>query len=990
MAGLADSYIDSVSAVIEDCDDVSYIPDASSPSHPIKRFKMKYPKNMIISHYNINSVRNKFIEIESVLIDDCIDIFGITETKLDESFPRDQFKVNNFKLERQDRDSRGGGIMVYVRDTIPHRIEKGTHEGIDFMIVELSMKNRKWNVIFIYRPPRVNETIFCDFMSNMFEDFSTDNLNVVLGDLNFDMLKPNKLIDTCELFGLKNLIKSPTCFKGNNPSLVDVILTNKPRCFSDSFNVDLGVSDFHNCIGIASKMFAPIQIKRKVLYRSMRNFNEDSFKQDLNYIPFHVSEIFDDIDDKYWAHNLLLNNVIDCHAPLKRRTVSKQVPYMNSALRKSINQRNMWRSKHFKNRKNKYLRDKYVYFRNQVVKLRNKSIRKYFDERCNRQYASRSFFKTVKPFISSNSATNGSRITLLEDKEVISEPLKVAEIFSKYYASIAEYKCETDGLDEISFHQAISKYLHHGSIALIKKRISNPSEFRFAPIMPETLHTYIANLASKKATGHDGIPSFFVKFFTSDNLYSLCNIFNDCVMSSFFPTDMKFAEISPIFKKKDSLCKENYRSVNILTCISKIFERILSDQLMEYFQNLLSPYLSAYRKGYSCQHVILQLTEYWRHALDQGNAVGTIAMDLSKAFDLMPHALLIAKLSSYGVSENACRFLISYLVDRRQRVKVTGFASNNVTINKGVPQGSVLGPLLFNIFINELFFLDIDSQIANYADDNHIYNKNSCVISLQNSLLHDTTSTIDWLEENKMDVNPGKFQCIGLSRECETSLSFSINDCIINSENHMEVLGVTLDNKLKFDTHVSIICKRAASQINALKRISKYLNEESRILIYKSYISANFNYCPVAWIFCGKKNSSKLEKLQKRALRFVYRDKTSTYFELLKRGRFLSLSQLRLKHLAVEVFKCVRSLNPPYLNSLFTEKVVPYGFRDRHTLIQPTWNTKTYGFRSFRYYGAKLWNALPSHVKDTKDILIFKRNIDIWCHTDACDKLCIF
>ena len=132
-------------------------------------------------------------------------------------------------------------------------------------------------------------------------------------------------------------------------------------------------------------------------------------------------------------------------------------------------------------------------------------------------------------------------------------------------------------------------------------------------------------------------------------------------MFSHFPVDMKLAEISPVFKKIESLCKENYRSVDILTVTSKIFERIMADQLMSYFDNLLSTHLSAYRKGYSCQHAILQFTEYWRKALDEGQNVGTVAMDLSKAFDKMPHALLIAKLHAHNVSPAACNLIISYL-----------------------------------------------------------------------------------------------------------------------------------------------------------------------------------------------------------------------------------------------------------------------------------------------------------------------------------------
>ena len=923
------------------------------------------------------------------------DIVGISETKLDDTFPVNQFSIDNYKLYRQDRNSKGGGVMMFVKDTIPHRIIKdlsGVIDNIDYISLEVTTQRGKWILTYIYCPPSVKDNCFTNFMSSLCENIISKNaLTLFFGDLNYNLLNNNALSCICDIHGLTNLIKDPTCFKAENPTLLDVLLTDKPNCFSGKLNIDLGLSDFHNFVCVASKLFTPCESKRKIKYRSMKHFNVEDFSRDLEHTPFYVCSLFDDIDDVVWAHKALYESVLNDHAPTKSKTITnKSVPHMNSELRKAMNQRNMWRSRHFRCKSNKILRNNYVFWRNKVVSLNRCSIRKYFDEKCNTPNNSSSFFKTISPYVTDKKLTNGSNIILNENDEIVSDSFEVANIFNMYYQSIANYDGMSDSLCELELDEILDKHVSHSSIKLIKHHAIVTEDFDFDLLTEDKMMKYINNLNHKKAPGYDGFQSRLIKISASSISDSLCVIFNRCISDSHFPSDMKLSEISPMFKKNDSLDKQNYRSVNILTVLSKVFERILSDQLINYFKKILSPRLSAYRKGYSCQQVLLDLTELWRSALDENKYVGTISTDLSKAFDRMPHGLLVSKLHAYGLSSRACNLIISYLCDRKQRVKVQGTVSEWSIINRGVPQGSVLGPLLFNIFLNDLFYIDISSSISNYADDNNLCNTNISLDSLKSELVRDTIASLQWYNDNGLDANADKFQCVIMDRSGTLDVSIPVHDnCIVSADN-IKILGVLLDSKLSFTPHVSLICKRASRQINALRRISKFLNVEGRLKVYKSFISANFSYCPVIWLFCGKTNSNKLEKLQERALRSVYNDRASSYDELLSRSDMLCLSVFRLRFLAIEVYKCVKHENAEYLDELIVKKSTMYNLRDTDLLKQPRFKTFKFGYRSFAYYGAKLWNSLPLEIKGSVNLRIFKNKLYHWCRSDSAKRLEVF
>jgi hypothetical protein len=277
---------------------------------------------------------------------------------------------------------------------------------------------------------------------------------------------------------------------------------------------------------------------------------------------------------------------------------------------------------------------------------------------------------------------------------------------------------------------------------------------------------------------------------------------------------------------------------------------------MEFLNNHFNPLLSAFRSGFGCQTALLRIIEDWKKALDDNKFIAAIIMDLSKPFDCLPHNLLMLKLEDYGLSENSLKLLKSYLENRRQRIKIGNNYSEWDTLIKWVPRGSILGPVLFNVFITDIFHFVQDSSIYNYADDNTLSYSDTNINTVAESI-----NLIDWFSKNLMKANPDKFQAIAIGPNTNRhNFSFDLKGNKNTCEENVKLLGITLDSHLNFDKHISEICKKASQQLNILKRIGKYINRLGRLTIYYSFILSNFNYCPVTWHFCSEKNIKKNEK----------------------------------------------------------------------------------------------------------------------------------
>ena len=239
------------------------------------------------------------------------------------------------------------------------------------------------------------------------------------------------------------------------------------------------------------------------------------------------------------------------------------------------------------------------------------------------------------------------------------------------------------------------------------------------------------------------------------------------------------------------------------------------------------------------------MLEIWKKVLDKGGYICAIFMDLSKAFDTLNHDLLIAKLGAYGFETDALRYMKSYLTNRKQRVRVNKTFSEWERITTGVPQGSILGPLLFNIFLNDLFLFISNSSLSNYADDNTLYTFRDNLKKIKDNLRNSFDMVHQWFYENYLVLNPGKchFMCLKNNTENETFLFFNI---LMENSKEQIILGVTIDNKLNFKSHISELCKTSSQKIAALSRLSSYLHNSEKKLIFNSIIKSQFSYCPIA------------------------------------------------------------------------------------------------------------------------------------------------
>ena len=969
----------------------------------LQTLRRKFLKNALIGYLNINYLKNKIVDLRPIVQDLDFTFLAIAETKLNNVLKSAQFRIDGYYCPDEFRRDRtynsGGGLLVYVRKGIPcKRIRKLENDEIETVVVEVGIGKKKWGVISIYRNEDVTVNTFLDILSRSLDSLLNTHENIIIiGDININSLIKDssgfkKLKTFCDTFDLVNLVKIATCFQADIPTSLDLILTNKSRSFIKTQSVTTGLSDHHSMVTTMFRSYvtklSPIEIK----YRSFRNFDENLFLTELrnavDNLDYSQNEAFTTFFECF-------ENVADKHVPLKTvKLRGNNAPFITPQFRKEIRYRSKLRNLARKNKTPENIRA-YHKQRNKCTQMKRENTATYF-KKASEEGGSK-LFKTIKPFIT-NKGTHGNEEYILEENgQLVKDPQQVATIFNEYYTNIVEISTgnppvniplsdNNDIIDDI-----LSYYSDHSSVKAIKAKHAGNS-FNITPAMEKDIEEIIDKLDPKKSMGIDNIPSKLVKLSKDIIKKPLTKAINLSIESSKFPNLMKYGRISPIYKNPPDgsrLYKTDHRPITVLTIFSKIEERYIFNSMIEFTNSILSDKVSAYRKGYSSQHVVLKLTEQWRTHLDKNERVGALLMDLSKAFDCLPHELLIAKLAAYGVERKTLDLLYSYLKERKQSVKIKGKLSMFLQIVAGVPQGSILGPILFNIFINDFVEIFEKADILNFADDNTLSAHSRTTIGVVKCLEEESDKAINWFTENHMIANPGKFKAILIRKDGSDTagIPLLINNMSINSSSEVTLLGLTIDNKLTFHKHISELCRKAASSLNALKRFKKFISADDRKLVVNAYVLSYFNYCPMVWHFCGKGDTHKIEKIHERAIRFMTNDYNSDYAQLLEDKNECTLYLKRVKLIAQEVFKSINGLNPGYAREILRDRPSTYPTR-RLDLYVPKVNQITFGYRSYTYEAPTIWNSLPLDIRKSENFYMFKKLLGSWngpsCRCNYC------
>ena len=887
------------------------------------------------------------------------------------------------------------------------------------LFVEIKQRNslQKFVVGNVYRPPRdiiANYESFEEELNAVLSELKIKYENVIVGgDFNINLLEANNrnvigsFLDSVFASSFQPTITLPTRYSLRSCSLIDNLFLKLSNGATNNLSgiIVTQISDHLPCFTSINlnQQHSSKQCSNNFFYRRVENTHSvDKLILELQNADIY-GNLNTDLDENpnntYMLLFTYITRAMDKSMPMKKTKITHysypKNPWCSYDTLKSIK----FRDKLYKNLKSTHPDDPRYNMLcinlktcNRIIKSTIRKEKKayyqsFFDQNKN---DSKKTWRKLNEILGKTgpnvSQTDSFRIddTVLTNKSVISNE------FNRFFASVSHTNNdETTNMQQNNFSNYLTPNI--------------TSTFSFSMVKSDDIVDVCNELESKQSKGHDGLSPALLKKIVCVIKEPLTLIFNQSVKNGIFPCDLKLSKITPLFKKNNPEHFDNYRPIAILPAISKIFEKVMHKQIYQYFSshNLLFHSQYGFRTNHSTELAALHLCSEMSKKLDNKETPFSVFLDLSKAFDLLDHHILLSKLNHYGFDEMSLALCKNYLTNRRQFVCYDQEKSDTIDILKGVPQGSILGPLFFIIYINDIYLSSDKLNFILFADDttafstleNFDMNSNGDIVEIGSAINQELNKIDAWILANKLKLNTSKTKamCFHTKQRDIKYPKLFLNNAEVELVKHFNFLGIIIDESLDWSTHINSLSTKLSRTIGIINRLKNFLPIYTLKTLYYSLFASHLTYGIILWGYTNE----KVYKIQKKAIRLISNSPRLAHTEpLLKQHGILKFSDILSLQEYKYFYKFMNHLLPHYSQTLIDLFKKNHGLNTRTNMVlQPIHTRLIFCSRTFRVNLVRNINTSPAAILDK----VHTHSYDGYCayikqyylsfYTNVCNEL---